>query len=222
MGRAAMEFEFDPNELERSPVPDWGLMCPQCRYMLRGLTSRICPECGAPFLVADLIRTWTRTHPPRFSAATRPVPDYGIRCAGCRAPLAGAAGSRCVQCAESFDLTRVQPARAWFLADDALARPVDLLSLAVLIEAEAIPYYAQSGKTFTDLVLGRVAFGANLVIPSEFYFDVRFLIRRTAQEIEQRRTQPETEWPCAACNERNPDHFEVCWNCGAARSGPQA
>lgn len=208
----------DPGELEQIAVPDWGLECPRCRYPLRGLTSRVCPECGTPFQVAELIRTWTRTHPPRFTAEMRPLPDYGLLCASCAAPLAGAAESQCLSCGAAFDVAALLPRKNWFIADEALARPLDLLNLAVLLETEAIPYYPQSGKTFTDLVMGRVAFGANLVIPSEFYLDVRYFIRRAAIEIEQRRATPETAWTCGECGEESPAHFEVCWNCGRERS----
>lgn len=214
-----MDASIDAGELERIAVPDWGLECPRCRYSLRGLTSRVCPECGTPFLVAELIRTWTRTHPPRVSAATRPLPDFGLACAHCRAPLAGATESCCPVCAAAFDLALIEPRKDWFIADEALARPLDLLNLAVLLEAEAIPYYAQSGKSFTDLMLGRVAFGANLVIPREFYWDVRLLVRRAAVDIEQRRARPDAGWTCDQCGEESPAHFEVCWNCGSGRSG---
>ena len=31
-----------------SPAPE-GIFCLRCRYELRGLTSRVCPECGRPF-----------------------------------------------------------------------------------------------------------------------------------------------------------------------------
>ncbi|MCC6361819.1 MAG: hypothetical protein IT450_24045 [Phycisphaerales bacterium] len=212
-----MDASIDPGELERIAVPDWGLECLHCRYLLRGLTSRVCPECGTPFRVADLIRTWTRTHPPRFSAATRPLPDFGLHCSQCRAPLAGVTESRCPACAAAFDLAGIEPRKDWFIADEALARPLDLLNLAVLLEAEAIPYYPQSGKSFTDLVMGRVAFGANLVIPREFYWDVRLLVRRAAVDIEQRRARPDGGWTCGQCGEESPAHFEVCWNCGSTR-----
>lgn len=216
-----MDTAYDPDEIERIAIPDWGLECPHCRYSLRGLTSRVCPECGAPFRVADLIRTWTRVHPPRYLAETRPLPDYGLACTACRSPLAGAPDSSCPACGAAFDLARLTPAKQWFVADEALARPLDLLNLAVLLEAEAVPFYAQSGKSFTDLVMGRVAFGANLVIPRDFYWDVRYLVRRAAVEIESRRSQSELNWKCPHCGEDSPLHFEVCWNCGAARENGQ-
>lgn len=45
-GRGAREPE--------GPVPEKLLhLCPTCDYILAGLTSRRCPECGAPFTLAD-------------------------------------------------------------------------------------------------------------------------------------------------------------------------
>ncbi|MEW6251385.1 MAG: hypothetical protein AB1716_12115 [Planctomycetota bacterium] len=31
------------------PIPDWGLVCLECRYPLRGLPTHRCPECGTRF-----------------------------------------------------------------------------------------------------------------------------------------------------------------------------
>jgi rubrerythrin len=37
----------------RRPIPDIGLVCPKCAYLLKGLREQRCPECGNPF---DLVR----------------------------------------------------------------------------------------------------------------------------------------------------------------------
>lgn len=49
------------------PLVD-GLRCPHCEYDLRGLTRRVCPECGNAFTVADILsgRTPTRRRDKLF------------------------------------------------------------------------------------------------------------------------------------------------------------
>ena len=45
--RAAVPQDLD----EGGPIPpEWDLHCTQCGYNLTGLTGRVCPECGQPFL----------------------------------------------------------------------------------------------------------------------------------------------------------------------------
>ena len=39
----------------RGPIPDVGLRCPKCAYLLTGLTEQVCPECGCRFSVEKLI-----------------------------------------------------------------------------------------------------------------------------------------------------------------------
>lgn len=41
----------------RGPIPDVGLRCPKCAYILTGLTETECPECGCRFSVEKLIET---------------------------------------------------------------------------------------------------------------------------------------------------------------------
>lgn len=39
----------------RGPIPDVGLRCPKCGYVLTGLTEQRCPECGSEFDVDRLV-----------------------------------------------------------------------------------------------------------------------------------------------------------------------
>jgi hypothetical protein len=39
----------------RGPIPEVGLRCPKCTYLLTGLTEERCPECGCRFSVQELI-----------------------------------------------------------------------------------------------------------------------------------------------------------------------
>lgn len=48
----------------------------------------------------------------------------------------------------------------------------------------------------------------------------RDLARQLVEDYERRRQEPagnSSDWSCARCDERCPDEFAVCWNCGAAR-----
>ena len=36
-------------------IPNIGLRCPRCSYLLNGLTTAICPECGGRFDIATMI-----------------------------------------------------------------------------------------------------------------------------------------------------------------------
>ena len=54
-----------------------------------------------------------------------------------------------------------------------------------------------------------------VVKDSEYADAIRILKARQAEEGE---IGKRPEWRCAACTERNPANFELCWNCGAARS----
>ncbi|GAG47044.1 unnamed protein product, partial [marine sediment metagenome] len=59
-----------------------------------------------------------------------------------------------------------------------------------------------------------------LRVPSEFYFEVLWLIRRAREEMEAVRAAGESRrWRCPRCGEENPGHFEVCWNCEGVKSG---
>lgn len=46
------EMDFDPNTL---PVPNLGLLCKNCGYLLNGLMSFRCPECGRPFTLMEYL-----------------------------------------------------------------------------------------------------------------------------------------------------------------------
>ncbi|MFO0837716.1 MAG: hypothetical protein U1D55_04255 [Phycisphaerae bacterium] len=201
------------------PTPDWDLLCPFCNYSLRGLPAHRCPECGHDFDPATLIQSWTRVRPPRFTGDERPLPDFGLACAQCRAPLAGAAADSCV-CGQAFALRRWQPRGAWFLIDADFAKPLGLSAAEIVLSSEQVPYIPLNNRSLPEIVMGTSPLGARLLVPSEFYWDARYHLSAAARRAIEARSQARAEWRCPACGEDNPGHFEICWNCEAARPQP--
>ncbi len=196
------------------PIPDWGLTCPGCGYLLQGLPSHRCPECGLQIDVAELIRSWTRVRDPRFTGQESPLPDFGLPCPACGQPLVGARERTCPHCAAVFDPEAWRSPRAWFLVDAALCRALPIPGVQALLAAEGVPYFPVMEMTIGEIYGGQSIMVTRLRVPSEFYFEVRWLLQRARQEMEAVRTAGEqAQWRCLRCGEENPSHFEVCWNC---------
>ncbi len=205
-------------DLHQLPIPDWDLFCPNCRFPLRGLPQPRCPECGTTFDVADLVCPWTRLRDPLFTGQELPVPDFGIDCEYCGAPLADAAQPYCPACAAPFNLENYRPQKPWFLLDAELCEPLPMPAIQARLAQEYVPHVVIDEKTIRDIYVGQDMTRTRLRIPSEFYFDVRWLIQRVREEIRDvQAAEPGAEWTCPHCGEENPAHFEVCWNCQAAR-----
>jgi len=204
-------------DVTQLPIPDWGLHCPICDYPLVGLPTHRCPECGTPIDVAALVRPWTRLRAPWFSGRELPVPDFGLQCAGCGEPLAGAPERRCPACGGPFDLEHLRPRRRWFLVDAELCGDLPVAGVQALFSAEYVPHVPVMERTIGEIWGGASMMINRLRVPSEFYFDVLWLLRRAREEMDAARTAAETTWHCRACGEENPGHFEICWNCRAGR-----
>jgi predicted amidophosphoribosyltransferase len=200
-------------DLEQLPIPDWGLTCPHCAYPLKGLPAHRCPECGRPFRIDDLIGPWTRLRSPTFTGSELPLPDFGLHCARCDQPLAGAMTRTCPHCAAPFDPRAWLPREAWFLVTEELCHPIPSPAVQALLAAELIPYIPVGERSVTEIYGVQNAVTARVRVPREFYFDVRWHLRRAAEDA--RRCRTARAWRCPACGERNPANFEVCWNCAA-------
>lgn len=213
---AMAAIDIDLNQL---PIPDWGLRCPECRYPLVGLPTHRCPECGTAFEMADVVKPWHRLREPRFTGHELPLPDFGLSCRACGRPLAGAPTRRCPHCGVAFEPEAVRPHRRWFLIDEALCGDVPLAGLESLLAAERVPYTRAHGKLLSEIYGVTQTIGSRLLVPREFFFELLWLIRRAAEDIERVRQQPGEEWICPRCGEVVPDHFDVCWNCEYRRPG---
>jgi hypothetical protein len=197
-------------------VPDWGLECPQCRYPLRGLPEHRCPECGTRFDPQQLVGTWTRLRPPQFTGQELPLPDFGLGCAACKQPLAGAATHMCPHCGVAFDPENWRPAREWFDIDEGICGGRASAGIAALLGEEYIPYMRTNERTAAEIYVGSTTLPMfRLRSPREFYFDVRWILRRARRvaEAERAASRGQRRWRCAQCGEANPGNFAICWNC---------
>jgi len=206
-------------DLNRLPIPDWGLRCPKCRYPLVGLPEHRCPECGGAFRMEEVVKPWHRLREPRFTGHELPLPDFGLRCRACGQPLAGASARRCPACGAPFDPEAIRPRRHWFLVDQELCGEVPLAGLEALLAAERVPYTRAHGKLLSEIYGVTQPIGSRLLVPREFFFELLWLIRRASAEIARVRQEPPQEWVCPGCGEAVPGHFELCWNCQSRRAG---
>ncbi len=210
-------------DIHQLPIPDWGLHCPNCDYLLVGLPEHRCPECGTQLDMEGLCGTWATLRPPRYGGKELPLPDFGLTCRSCGAPLAGCATFHCGVCRRSFDPQRDAPLRPWFTIDSSLAAEIPLALLPIRFAEEEIPFVPEPGKLFRDLALGSRSIGGALRVPRAYYFDVLELLERLRREMRAARELPlGGDWRCARCGENVPAHFETCWNCGVSRPGERS
>ncbi len=199
-------------DLLKLPIPDWGLCCPSCGYLLRGLPQHRCPECATELDMNRIVQTWTRLRDPQFTGQELPLPDFGLECQSCGQRLAGAKQQVCPACDHPFSTDSHRPAENWFVVDPAMHEPLPIPLVESIMIAEYVPFYARER---------RGAFGASgcdLLVPSEFLFDLRYLITDARRRIERGQSSPiDDAWTCPRCQEHNPCDFQVCWSCQAER-----
>lgn len=206
---------IDPTQL---PIPDWGLVCPKCSYPLQGLPAHRCPECGHRLNMAALVQPWTRLRDPRFAGRERPLPDFGLTCPACRQPLAGATGSTCPHCGVAFDVQSRQPAGEWFIVDAFLCDPVPVAGVQALLVAEQVPHMEIADDALRQIYGVRSIIVSRLRVPTEFYFEVLWLVQKARVELlAARAADGAGTWHCPQCHEENPANFELCWSCQQPR-----
>jgi rubrerythrin len=203
-------------DVDQLPIPDWDLRCPRCAYLLTGLDTRRCPECGRPFEMSEVVKPWTRVRDPRYTGRELPLPDFGLKCAACGGPLAGATDRACPFCRMQFDPDSFRPAASWFNIAEFLPPGLLLPTLCPLLEEEQIPHFLYEPKSARDIILGGRPNSFRVLAPREFFFDVLWVLREAQRRISAARSLQRRRWRCPTCGESNPGNFEICWNCGAA------
>ena len=204
-------------DLNTLPIPDWGLICPKCRYPLVGLPLHRCPECGTEFRMSDVVKPWHRLREPRFTGHELPFPDFGLRCRNCQEPLAGARTRQCQNCGTRFDPRALRPSKEWFVVDRVVCGDVPLGVAEALFGTERVPHLRSSAKGVAQIYGVSQVIGVPLLVPREFYFEVLWLIRQATLEMQQTREHPAPEWACPKCGAAVPGNFDVCWRCQQRR-----
>jgi len=208
-------------DLYALPVPDWGLTCPVCEYALRGLPEHRCPECGTRFDPAELVRPWTQLRAPRYTGGERPVPDFGLTCPDCDAPLAGAPDEHCPGCRRGVAALLEPPAREWVPLDPRCYAGLSVGEVELILGRDYVPFYTGRERGLRDIYMGTGLTRGRVHVPRAFYFDALHALRAELGEIARRRAESVGQTRrCAGCGEESPGHFDVCWSCGAALDGP--
>jgi rubrerythrin len=212
------------------PIPDLGLHCPECGYALQGLSRERCPECGETFSVRDMLEeSFVPDHPieedtsqpgdhhlrrrdPVFDGRERPLPDFGLLCAECDAPLTGAQDDACPQCDAPFDLQALITGGDWVVIDDYVPEEIASMAQGLLYGAQ-VPYVEDNAR-LNALYSGLSPFvPTRLRVPRAFFFDALHVL---AEANQPSTVEAHGEWVCPACGEDVPAGFEVCWSCGRA------
>ncbi len=203
----SMKMTVDIHQL---PIPEWHLRCPNCDYLLNGLPSHRCSECGDPLDMATLIPTYARLREPRFTGEELPFPDFGLYCNRCDEPLAGARKHECPSCQEPFEPSMSRPKKPRFVANKQITNEIAPQLLALLLEHDFIPYTLEEKH---NPVSGLMTWSLHVL--SEFHFDFLWLVRNKFLASNDATEQP--EWQCQDCGNDNPANFDACWSCGEAR-----
>jgi rRNA maturation endonuclease Nob1 len=211
------------------PIPDLGLACPHCDYLLVGLLEERCPECGRRFSLRAMLEdqsaggavfdeseeTGPQEHhlprrPPEYTGQERPLPEFGLCCADCGAPLAGATGDACSSCGGAFDLEAIVPSGEWVALGAFVPKDIRSQARGILYRS-GVPYVVDNEGL--NQVYGGVIplVRSRLRVPRAYFFDALYALAEAQAPIPSFVEQP---WQCAECGERVPKGFEVCWNCG--------
>lgn len=197
-------------DVEQLPIPDWNLQCRTCGYPLKGLPEHRCPECGRRIVMSEFVQTWTRLRDPQFTGGELPLPDFGLSCAKCEAPLAGAAQHRCPSCHTPFKPQRMVPEDKWYKVPPALLGDLPAQVVETILGDDFIPYIRRERRDLSVIYGFNPHSDARFEIPPEFYYDLLAALRRP----ELAAADPnDPDWTCPHCHEPNPPTFKSCWKC---------
>ncbi len=207
-----MKLPPEPINIDQLPIPHWGLVCPKCSYSLRYLPSHRCPECGTIFEMNEVIQTYTKLREPVFTGAELPLPDFSLHCKKCKAPLADASSFHCPQCSRPFAPKRWQPRRTWFKVSPRMRQDIPQEVIAALLEENYVPYILDQSRDPFGFSTTR------LLVAKEFFFDLLWILTQTRSKVQSEiKVEEPTTWHCESCQEQNPGHFELCWQCQHSR-----
>ncbi len=197
-------------DIEQLPIPDWNLVCRKCGYPLKTLPRHRCPECGLEVIMSELVEPWMRLRDPQFTGCELPLPDFGLVCGECDAPLAGATEPHCPDCRVSFDPGAAAPTGKWYKIPPALIGELPPGAVEIILAEEFIPFVRREQRDLSRILGFDALVDVRLEIPGEFYFDLLAALRR----YELTAPDPDgPDWTCSHCHEPNPATFKTCWHC---------
>ncbi|MCH8052708.1 MAG: hypothetical protein IH895_01480 [Planctomycetes bacterium] len=197
-------------DIEQLPIPDWNLACRKCGYPLKSLPQHRCPECGLEVVMSELVQPWMRLREPQFTGRELPLPDFGLVCGDCDAPLAGVTELHCPGCRAPFDPRDGAPTGKWYKIPPALLGELPPQAVEIILAEEFIPYVRRESRDLSRILGVDALADVRIEVPGEFYFDLLAALRRhelTAADPD------DPDWTCSNCREPNPATFKICWNC---------
>ncbi len=197
-------------DIEQLPIPDWNLVCRKCGYSLKCLSEHRCPECGQQIVMGELLEPWMRLREPQFTGRELRLPDFGLACGECDAPLAGATELHCPSCRAPFDPYDGIPKGEWYKIPLPLLGGLPPQEAEMVLAEEFIPCVRIERRDLSRILGVDALADIRLQIPSEFYFDLLAALRRHALTAAD---PAGPDWTCSNCQESNPATFKICWNC---------
>jgi hypothetical protein len=84
-----------------------------------------------------------------------------------------------------------------------------------ILDSAGIACYIQNDASSRLLNMIAMVFQPTLCIVDDSRYEEAVALLAPYHHIPPRQ---EAEWTCGACNELNPETFDLCWNCGALRA----
>ncbi len=165
----------------------------------------------------SVVSSASRLRDPHFTGRETPFPDFGLACAKCGHPLAGARQQACPQCSVPFDAQALKPKGDWFTVDPWMRQGIPLELMGLILSEEYVPYVVQEHST--ALAIGY----SSVSIATEFFFDFLHLMCVRASESDDAPVETPAPaesqdfWQCPGCREENPEGFDMCWSCQTPR-----
>jgi len=102
--------------------------------------------------------------------------------------------------------------------DAGMARDLAMLGVQSLLADELVPHFQANEQGLQELYAGRPMVVTRLRVPTEFYFDVLWLLARVWRSVQEIRSgHVGSAWTCPVCSEQNPGNFNICWSCQQER-----
>lgn len=88
----------------------------------------------------------------------------------------------------------------------------------ITLEAEGLTVQLRQMELWSVAVEVLYTEGAapSVWVPEEQAEQARHILEKHRKKLHSQATEPQVQWRCSNCNERNDSNFESCWQCGQA------